>query len=303
MMLTSILLTLPVIGGPEVDWTAPTTYIAGRAYKVSLEITAPESGTVVAGWLLTAAAFTVDGKPIADREDRGTLQLPKGAKLTLDVDLGPFLKDVQKGFKLGYAKEIVEGGPVEVSILTPAPEGLDFMQVPLEDLSKYNVLLQTNQGDMQLEMWPDVAPNHVRNYLDLAYTGFYDGVIFHRVMPGFMIQGGDPTGTGTGDGKRKLEAEFSNKHHDRGVLSMARQGNPAYRDRPNEDPLRNSASCQFFICHAPAPSLNNGYSAFGKLVSGEAALDAIANTPAPGTRPTAEQKIIRAFVVVAGDAE
>jgi cyclophilin family peptidyl-prolyl cis-trans isomerase len=286
MMLTNLLLTLPVLGGPEVDWKAPTNYLVGGAYKVSLEITAPASGTVVAGWLLTPAAFLVDGKPLADRDERGTIQLPKGARLTLDVDLGPFLKDVKKGFKLGYAKEIVEGGPVEVSLLKPAPEGLDFMQVPLEDLSKYNVLLQTNRGDMRLEMWPDVAPNHVRNYLDLAYTGFYDGVIFHRVMPGFMIQGGDPTGSGSGNGPRMLDAEFSDKFHDRGVLSMA---------RTNEE---NSASCQFFICHAPAAHLNGQYSAFGKLISGEATLDAIANTPAPGTRPTSEQKIIKAFVVL-----
>jgi len=286
MMLTSVLLTLPVLGGPKVDWKAPTNYVAGDAYKVALDITAPESGTVVAGWLLTPAAFTVDGKPLADREDRGTIQMPKGARLTLEVDLGPFLKDVKKDFKLGYAKEIVEGGPVEVSLLTPAPEGLDFMQVPLEDLSNYDVLLQTNQGDMRLEMWPDLAPNHVRNYLDLAYSGNYDGTIFHRVIAGFMIQGGG------NNAKRTLAAEFTDRHHDRGVLSMARLPNSV-----------DSATCQFFICHAPSPHLNGQYSAFGKLVSGYATLDAIANTPAPNSQPVTEQKIIKATVILAGGKE
>ena len=286
MMLTSLLLALPVLGGPEAKWEAPTNYFAGSAYKVSLEITAPASGTVVAGWLLTPAAFTVDGKPLAEREERGTIQLPKGAKLTLEVDLGPFLKDVKKDFKLVYAKEIIEGGPVEVTTFLPVPEGLDFTQMPAEEISKYIVRLQTNQGDLVLEMWPDVAPNHVSNFLDLAYSGSYDGVIFHRVMPGFMIQGGGD------NAKRTLKAEFSDRHHDRGVLSMARLPN-------NVD----SATCQFFICHAPSPHLNGQYSAFGKLVSGYATLDAIANTPLRGEQPASEQKIIKATVLLAGGQE
>src|SRR5882672_1938433 len=116
----------------------------------------------------------------------------------------------------------------------PAATGLDFMKIDAKELVNYHVVLNTNQGEMEFEMWPDVAPNHVRNFLDLAYTGFYDGVIFHRVIPGFMIQGGDPTTKdakrqaewGTGQGPRKLQSEFNKKKHLRGVLSMARGDDP-----------------------------------------------------------------------------
>jgi peptidyl-prolyl cis-trans isomerase B (cyclophilin B) len=160
--------------------------------------------------------------------------------------------------------------------------------------------LETNRGNMVAELWPDVAPKHVRNFLDLAYSGFYDGVLFHRVWPGFMIQGGDPTTRdpkasatfGTGNGPRTLKAEFNAKRHTRGVLSMARGGDV------------NSASCQFFVMHAAAPDLDGKYSAFGTLLDGLDTLDKIAT--APGTtietgtiRPTEPQKIEHALVLVA----
>jgi peptidyl-prolyl cis-trans isomerase B (cyclophilin B) len=169
-----------------------------------------------------------------------------------------------------------------------AETGLDFMKMPVGDLSKYHVVLETNQGNMEAEFWPDVAPNHVRNFLDLAYTGFYDGTTFHRVIPGFMIQGGDPTGTGTGDGKRKLKAEFNKMKHDAGVLSMARSASP------------DSASCQFFVMHARSTHLDGQYSGFGKLVSGLDVVDKIAKTKTkPGDKPVETQKILKARVVKA----
>ena len=83
-----------------------------------------------------------------------------------------------------------------------------------KDLANYRVILQTNPGDIECEMWPDVAPGHVRNFHELAYTGFYDGTCFHRVIKGFMIQGGCPQGTGTGNGPRRLKAEFNAKKHE-----------------------------------------------------------------------------------------
>jgi peptidyl-prolyl cis-trans isomerase B (cyclophilin B) len=176
-----------------------------------------------------------------------------------------------------------------MSTTQPAETGLDFMKMPLEQLAQYHVILETNQGAMEVEFWPDVAPNHVRNFLDLAYTGFYDGTIFHRVIPGFMIQGGDPTGTGTGDGKRKLKAEFNKKPHEPGVLSMARSQSP------------DSASCQFFVMHARSPHLDGQYSGFGKLVSGQEVVDKIAKTKTKsGDRPVQEQKIEKARVVKVG---
>ncbi len=176
--------------------------------------------------------------------------------------------------------------------MTQAVEkGLNFMKMDVKDLANYRVVLQTNQGDIECEMWPDVAPNHVRNFLDLAYTGFYDGKGFHRVIKGFMIQGGCPKGTGTGDGPRRLKAEFNAKKHEKGVLSMARSTDP------------DSASCQFFVMHERSPHLDNQYSAFGKAVSGLDIVDKIATTKvAPGDKPVTPQTITKAVVVRATPA-
>ena len=107
-------------------------------------------------------------------------------------------------------------------VVDPAPDGLDFMAMEDGQLGNYRVLMETNQGFMLLEMWPQHAPNHVRNFLDLVNTGFYDGIIFHRVIEGFMIQGGDPDGNGGGGNSRRVRAEFSDAKHVRGVLSMHR---------------------------------------------------------------------------------
>jgi peptidyl-prolyl cis-trans isomerase B (cyclophilin B) len=253
-------------GGPEVKWSAPSAFVTGQSFKVSLEIVAPEGGTTVANWLVSPAAFTLDGKPLAKREEGGTFNLPAGFKLTGDIDLGPYIKNTAN-FKLGYANEASDAPPVEVKVLEAAPAGLNFMQMPLEDLSKYQVILRTVRGDITVKFWPDVAPNHV--------------------IPGFMIQGGDPTGTGTGSGPRQLQSEFqAQKKHLRGVLSMARSSDP------------NSASCQFFIMHAAAPSLDNQYSAFGEVVTGMDAVDKIVNTPRGGNdKPKEPQTILEALVV------
>ncbi|MBK7875407.1 MAG: peptidylprolyl isomerase [Planctomycetes bacterium] len=160
------------------------------------------------------------------------------------------------------------------------------------ELAKYHVILQTNRGDMEVEFWPETAPNHVRNFLDLCYTGFYNGLTFHRVIPGFMIQGGDPTGTGTGNGPRSLKAEFSRDpkyKHVAGVLSMARSQNP------------DSASCQFFVMHGTSPHLDGQYSAFGKLVSGLDAVEKIVNSKkGSGDKPIEPQTIVKATVIQVG---
>ena len=143
-------------------------------------------------------------------------------------------------------------------------------------------VLKTSEGEMVLEFWPDVAPGHVENFKKLARQGFYDGTCFHRVIKGFMIQGGDPltkdaanqSRWGTGDPGYKIKAEFSDKAHVRGVLSMARSQDP------------NSAGSQFFICHGEPRFLDKQYTAFGKLIKGDDVLEKIATTaPAPGDRP------------------
>jgi cyclophilin family peptidyl-prolyl cis-trans isomerase len=281
-------------GGPEVKWNAPGVFVQGQPYNVHITITAPSDGTVVANWLLSASAFTVDGKALGKRDDSGTLNLPPGFKIEGALDLSPQLTDVKGPFKLGYATEIVETPPVEVRLAEAAPSGLKFMEMTPEDLAGYRVVLQTNRGDIEVAFWPEIAPNHVRNFLDLSYTGFYNGTIFHRVMPGFMIQGGDPTGTGRGDGPRKVKAEFQRERsHKRGVLSMARSPDP------------DSASCQFFIMHADSPQLDGSYSAFGEAVGGLDVVDKIAFAPgmpipqAGGNTPKEPQKIERAIVIKA----
>ena len=143
-----------------------------------------------------------------------------------------------------------------------------------------------NGGVITLELYPEIAPKTVANFEKLAKEGFYDGLIFHRVIAGFMIQGGDPTGTGMGGSKEKLFGEFAingfnnTLSHDRGVISMARSQN------------YNSASSQFFIVHEDAHFLDGQYAAFGRVVSGMEVVDEIASVPTDfSDRPRREQKI------------
>ncbi|MEY4386845.1 MAG: hypothetical protein RLY20_2128 [Verrucomicrobiota bacterium] len=155
-------------------------------------------------------------------------------------------------------------------------------------------VIKTTEGTIVLEFWPDVAPGHVENFKKLANKGFYDGQCFHRVIKGFMIQGGDPntkdeskkSAWGTGGPGYQIKAEFNDKPHVRGVLSMARSSNP------------DSAGSQFFICHGDPRFLDRQYTAFGKLIKGDDVLEKIATTPTqPGDRPTAKQTIISVKIV------
>ena len=157
-------------------------------------------------------------------------------------------------------------------------------------------ILTTSAGEMTLEFWPDVAPKHVENFKKLAKSGFYDGTCFHRVIKGFMIQGGDPNTKddskqhlwGTGGPGHQVKAEFNDKAHTRGVLSMARSQDP------------NSAGSQFFICHGDPRFLDRQYTAFGKLIKGDDVLEKIATTPThPGDRPKAKQALISVKIVAA----
>lgn len=130
-----------------------------------------------------------------------------------------------------------------------------------------HIRMGTDQGLIELELWPDVAPNTVDNFVLLARKGFYNGLTFHRIIPGFMIQGGCPTGTGTGGPGYKIKAEFNHRKHVRGVISMARSSDP------------DSAGSQFFIMHADAPHLDGQYTAFGQVTSGLEVVDKLAATP------------------------
>jgi peptidyl-prolyl cis-trans isomerase B (cyclophilin B) len=141
-------------------------------------------------------------------------------------------------------------------------------------MAETKATIETKFGDIELKFFPDVAPNHVKNFTDLAKKGFYDGTIFHRVIPGFMIQGGDPNSKspdkskhGMGGPGHTIKAEFNSKPHKRGILSAARSANP------------DSAGSQFFICVADAPFLDRQYTVFGEVVSGMDVVDKIVNQP------------------------
>ena len=126
------------------------------------------------------------------------------------------------------------------------------------------IYMQLKSGRVKIELRPDLAPNHVARIKELTKEGFYDGVVFHRVIPGFMAQTGDPTGTGTGGSKKpNLKAEFSRELHVRGTCSMARSGHP------------DSANSQFFICFDDAAWLDGQYTVWGKVVEGMEHIDAV----------------------------
>ncbi len=153
------------------------------------------------------------------------------------------------------------------------------------------VIEMENGGKIELELCPEAAPKTVENFLKLVGEGFYDGLIFHRVIPGFMIQGGDPEGTGMGGAKENIVGEFRANGHDnpikhtRGVISMARAYDP------------NSASSQFFIMHADAPHLDGQYAAFGKVTSGMETVDEIASVPTGyGDRPKIAMRMKRVYI-------
>jgi peptidyl-prolyl cis-trans isomerase B (cyclophilin B) len=150
----------------------------------------------------------------------------------------------------------------------------NFTPEEMKKMAETTAVIETKLGNIELKFFPDVAPNHVKNFIDLAKKGFYDGTIFHRVIPGFMIQGGDPntknpdrSNHGMGGPGYAVKAEFNDKPHKRGTLSMARAADP------------NSAGSQFFICVAPASFLDKQYTAFGEVVSGMEVVDKIVSAP------------------------
>jgi cyclophilin family peptidyl-prolyl cis-trans isomerase len=150
----------------------------------------------------------------------------------------------------------------------------NYSKEEIKKMSETTAVIDTKFGKIELKFFPEVAPNHVNNFIELAKKGFYDGTIFHRVIPGFMIQGGDPNTKetdksrhGMGGPGYNVKAEFNSTLHKRGILSMARAQDP------------DSAGSQFFICVADAPFLNNQYTAFGEVTSGMEVVDKIVGQP------------------------
>jgi peptidyl-prolyl cis-trans isomerase B (cyclophilin B) len=145
-----------------------------------------------------------------------------------------------------------------------------FKKEEIKKMAETRAIIETKFGSMEIRFFPDIAPNHVNNFIELAKKGFYDGTTFHRVIPGFMIQGGDPNSKdpdkskhGMGGPGYAIKAEFNEKAHKRGILSMARAANP------------DSAGSQFFICVADSFFLDRQYTVFGEVVSGMEAADKI----------------------------
>lgn len=158
-------------------------------------------------------------------------------------------------------------------------------------IKKFKITME-NGKEMIGELYPEYAPKTVDNFIKLVNEGFYNGLIFHRVIKGFMIQGGDPLGNGTGGSDENIVGEFSlngiknDLKHTRGVISMARSNHP------------NSASSQFFIMHKDAPHLDGSYAAFGKIIEGLDVVDEIANTKTDyNDRPLEKQKITKIEII------
>jgi peptidyl-prolyl cis-trans isomerase B (cyclophilin B) len=161
-------------------------------------------------------------------------------------------------------------------------------------------VIKTSEGTMVIQFWTDAAPKTIANFKKLAKSGFYDGTCFHRVIKGFMIQGGDPNSKdlnkeetwGFGGPGYNVDAEFNDHPHVRGVISMARSGDP------------NSAGSQFFICHGSPSQLDHQYTTFGKLIKGDNVLEKIATTPThPPDRPDKRMEIISIKIVPANSVE
>ncbi|AOY59009.1 PpiA2: peptidyl-prolyl cis-trans isomerase A [Desulfococcus multivorans] len=182
------------------------------------------------------------------------------------------MKKTMTGFVLGAVIAVLFG----VGSFWPAGacaadiRSRTFTDEEISAMKVQKAIIQTRFGNIVLKFFPDVAPNHVHNFIELARKGFYDGTTFHRVIPGFMIQGGDPNSRdadrmrhGTGGPGHQLKAEFNSRPHKRGTLSMARSRHP------------DSAGSQFFICVAEAPSLDGQYTVFGEVAEGMAVVDAI----------------------------
>jgi peptidyl-prolyl cis-trans isomerase B (cyclophilin B) len=173
----------------------------------------------------------------------------------------------------------------------PAPVPEPFISETPEELSKHRAVIETSMGNMTVELFADRAPNHVRNFLRLAQTGVYDGTAFHRVVRGFVIQGGylpsrrEPIDTSQEKYVRSLPPEFSPTPHDKGILSMARGDDPA------------SATTSFFVVTARTPALDNQYTVFGRVVEGLEVLDAIEAVPVNGETPVTRVDVTRIRVV------
>ncbi len=172
--------------------------------------------------------------------------------------LAMFCSALMAGAIIAYAGPHHLTKEQKMGLFSKAPQAGD-KDVPAGE----HIKITTEHGDIHIQLYPDAAPNTVANFKALAGKGFYDGLIFHRVIPGFMAQGGDPDGTGMGGPGYKVKAEFNSHRHIRGTLAMARSQNP------------DSAGSQFYICFEPQPHLDGQYTVFGQVTEGMDVVDQI----------------------------
>ncbi len=246
-------------GGDEVDVSlelVSPTAMAGEDVRLKITLHS-ESGRGLAPAMLDSACFRVElseGDVITPRKEglkKSTVNLGKNVTISRTVNLGPLLE--VKGCQTVRAWW-------EYKDLSSEKISFGLFEWPLD---RVEIVIETEMGNMVAEFFPDKAPRTAGNFVRLAEEGFYDGLCFHRVVPGFMIQGGCPNGEGTGGPGYTIAAEFNDTHHEKGILSMARGENV------------DSAGSQFFVVHADSPHLDWNYTAFGKLVSGFDVLDKI----------------------------
>lgn len=268
--------------------------------KLVLDI---KADTEVSGNLLTGTMLEVklDDKPgpkveVAGKGGNVALTANTRIERRLSVPVASVLGAAAPGAAgFTYCELSWPGLPGASCVVKVAPD-ISKIDIDQLDLAKTKVVLVTNYGEMTLSFRPDKAPGHVKNFIELAKKGFYDGTKFHRVIRNFMIQGGDPLTKddskeaqwGTGDPGYKINAEFNDLKHTRGVLSMARSNDP------------NSAGSQFFIVHKDAEHLDGKYTAFGNLEKGADVLDSIASVAVGGPQGSAPQKpvILQAAIVL-----
>lgn len=289
------------------DFTSPKMYIEGEPFPVTITAVAPIEGmSAVPAWALTPAAFGLENTPLGERPTEQHVPMIPGQRIVTTIDLGPAIESVEtfqkRDFRLSFAPaDHLE--EVRVTFLRAAEKGIDFMTLPDQQLGDYDVVLQTTQGPIWLTLWTELAPNHARNFLDLAYTGFYDDCDFHRVIPGFMVQGGAAK-PGV-PAPRRLVNEFNDRRHIAGVLAMARLGTDTKDSDGTTIPKEDSATCEFFVVHRVSPHLDGNYTAFGKVVQGMPAVEKIVDSVKdqfsardPRThKPRIPQTILKAVVV------
>jgi peptidyl-prolyl cis-trans isomerase B (cyclophilin B) len=203
------------------------------------------------------------------------------------VEPGAVTSEEEAGDTTGAtAEQAPEDAAEEESVA--APEEVDpsapYTYVTFGEDEKPRVVMETTMGNMVLELWPDIAPKHCQSFVHLTKTGFYDSLTFHRVVPGFVIQGGDPNGNGTGGPGYNVPAEFNPTPHEDGILSMARSSDP------------NSAGSQFFICLGRLASLDNQYTVFGKVVEGLEVAHSIEKVPVTSERPNTPVVMTRVYL-------